>query len=91
VGYWPAVYAEGSGVSEQILIATLGSEPQVVTLALDLLRARDYPITAVKIVYTMGESVRSGLDACRGIQKIRPHAVMKRCRSKTMDGRFQTW
>lgn len=44
-----------------MLIATLGSEPQVVTLALDLLRAQGYPIAAVKVVHTMGESVQAGL------------------------------
>jgi CRISPR-associated protein Csx14 len=48
-------------VSEQVLIATLGSEPQVVTLVLDLLRAKGYPIAAVRVVHTMGESVQAGL------------------------------
>jgi CRISPR-associated protein Csx14 len=48
-------------VREQVLIATLGSEPQVVTLALDLLRAKGYPIAAVKVAHTMGESVQAGL------------------------------
>jgi hypothetical protein len=48
-------------VSEQVLIATLGSEPQVVTLALDLLRAQGYPVAAVKVVHTMGETVQAGL------------------------------
>ena len=51
----------GEDVSEQVLIAALGSEPQVVTLALDLLRARGYPITAVRVVHTMGENVQAGL------------------------------
>lgn len=46
----------GPAVSEQVLIATLGSEPQVVTLALDMLRAKGYSIAAVKVVHTMGES-----------------------------------
>src|SRR5918996_3970102 len=49
-------------VSEQVLIATLGSEPQVVTLALDLLRAQGYSITAVRVIHTMGESVQAGLQ-----------------------------
>jgi len=48
-------------VSEQVLIATLGSEPQVVTLALDLLRTKGYPIADVKVVHTMGEAVQAGL------------------------------
>jgi CRISPR-associated protein Csx14 len=48
-------------VGEQVLIATLGAEPQVVTLALDLLRAKGYLIAAVKIVHTMDESVQAGL------------------------------
>ena len=48
-------------MSEQVLITTLGSEPQVVTLALDLLRQKGYPIAAVKVVYTMGEGLQTGL------------------------------
>jgi hypothetical protein len=54
-------------VSEQILIAILGSEPQVVTLTLDLLREKGYSIAAVKVVHTMGESIQAGLkmlDKC---------------------------
>ena len=48
-------------MSQQVLIATLGSEPQVVTLALDLLQAKGYPIGEVIVLHTMGESVRSAL------------------------------
>ena len=44
-----------------MLIATLGSEPQVVTLALDLLRIQGYSVSTVKVVHTMGESVQAGL------------------------------
>lgn len=39
------------------LISTLGSEPQVVTLALDQLLARHYPIDQVVVVYTADEVV----------------------------------
>jgi CRISPR-associated protein Csx14 len=41
----------------QTLIATLGSEPQVVTLALDQLFARDYVIDQVVVVYTADDAV----------------------------------
>lgn len=37
-------------MGEQTLIATFGSEPQVVTLALDLLRAKGHLIAAVEVV-----------------------------------------
>jgi CRISPR-associated protein Csx14 len=47
----------------QVLVATLGSEPQVVTLALDLLRAKGYPISEVVVVHTVGEAVRRALAA----------------------------
>ena len=48
-------------MGEQVLIATLGAEPQVVTLTFDLLRAQGYAIAAVKVVHTTGESVQAGL------------------------------
>jgi CRISPR-associated protein Csx14 len=48
-------------MNQQILIATLGSEPQVVTLALDLLREKGYPIGEVLVVHTVGEAVRAAL------------------------------
>ncbi len=35
------------------LIATLGTEPQVVTATLDLLLARGYPITTIRVVHTV--------------------------------------
>jgi len=37
----------GECMTEQTLIATVGSEPQVVTLVLDLLLSRGYPIKKV--------------------------------------------
>lgn len=49
-------------MSQQVLIATLGSEPQVVTLALDLLRAKGYPISEVIVIHTVGEAVRPALE-----------------------------
>lgn len=48
-------------ITQHILIATLGSEPQVVTLALDLLQAKGYPIVDVIIVHTVGETVQPAL------------------------------
>jgi CRISPR-associated protein Csx14 len=48
-------------MTQQVLIATLGSEPQVVTLVLDLLRAKGYPIAEVIVVHTLGEVVQAAL------------------------------
>ncbi len=39
-------------LGEQVLVATVGVEPQVVTLTLDALQLRGFPITAVYIVHT---------------------------------------
>lgn len=39
----------------EVLIATLGSEPQVVTLALDCLRGRQHPITCVTVIHTAAD------------------------------------
>lgn len=50
-------------MTQQVLIATLGSEPQVVTLVLDLLRAKGYPIAEVIVVHTMGEAVQPALKS----------------------------
>jgi CRISPR-associated protein Csx14 len=46
---------------QHVLIATLGSEPQVVTLALDLLRAKGHAIAEVIIVHTGGDIVQQAL------------------------------
>ena len=48
-------------MTPQVLIATLGTEPQVVTLALDLLQAKGYPIAEVIVVHTVGEVVQPAL------------------------------
>ncbi|MGH7963272.1 MAG: CRISPR-associated ring nuclease [Candidatus Binatia bacterium] len=48
-------------MGQHVLIATLGSEPQVVTLVLDLLRAKGHPVTEVVVVHTMGASVQPAL------------------------------
>ena len=48
-------------MNQQVLIATLGSEPQVVTLALDLLQAKGYPIAQVIVLHTAGDPVRPAL------------------------------
>jgi CRISPR-associated protein Csx14 len=50
-------------MNQHVLIATLGSEPQVVTLVLDLLREKGYPIAEVLVVHTAGEAVRAALTA----------------------------
>lgn len=51
-------------MAEIILVATLGAEAQVVTLALDQLRARGVPISRVIVVHTLAdrEPVRSSLE-----------------------------
>ncbi|RMF86296.1 MAG: CRISPR-associated protein Csx14, partial [Nitrospinota bacterium] len=36
----------------QVLVATLGTEPQVVTLVLDLLQAQGYPVNKVLVIHT---------------------------------------
>ncbi len=46
----------------QVLIATLGTEPQVVTLALDLLQAKGYSISEVIVVHTLGKVVQPALE-----------------------------
>ena len=48
-------------MTPHILIATLGSEPQVVTLALDLLQEKGYPIAEVIVAHTVGETVQPAL------------------------------
>lgn len=48
------------------LIATLGTEPQVVTLALDLLWAKGYEVTSLVVCHTAGDRV---LEALRAIQR----------------------
>lgn len=45
----------------QVLIATLGTEPQVVTLALDILRAKGYAISGLTVVHTVGRVIRPAL------------------------------
>ncbi|MCS7177914.1 MAG: CRISPR-associated ring nuclease [Anaerolineae bacterium] len=48
---------------KQVLIATIGTEPQVVTLALDLLLAKGYSIGEVIVVHTVGDAVQPALAA----------------------------
>jgi len=48
-------------MAQQVLIATLGTEPQVVTLTLDLLRAKGYSISEAIVIHTAGEAVRQAL------------------------------
>lgn len=49
-------------MGSQVLVATLGSEPHVVTLVLDLLRAKGYFIAEVVVMHTVGETVRPALE-----------------------------
>ncbi len=51
---------------EQVLIATLGSEPQVVTITLDRLRAQDIAIDQVVVIYTAAEVVQSAMAKVAG-------------------------
>lgn len=48
-------------MEQHVLVATLGAEPQVVTLALDLLRGKGYPVAEVVVVHTLGEAVQPAL------------------------------
>lgn len=47
--------------SRHTLISTLGSEPQVVTLTLDLLLQRGYPVDLVIVIYTVAESILAAM------------------------------
>jgi len=48
------------------LIATLGSEPQVVTIVLDRLRAQGHAIDQVVVIYTAAEVVQSAMAKLAG-------------------------
>jgi len=50
-------------LARQVLIATLGTEPQVITRALDVLREKGYAIEKVIVVHTVAEEVRQALGA----------------------------
>jgi len=52
-------------MKEQVMIATLGSEPQVVTLALDLLQHKGYTIHEVIVVHTAGTIIQPALTRLR--------------------------
>jgi len=49
-------------MAEQVLVATLGTEPQVVTLALDVLRAKGYDISRLIVIHTSGQVIRPALQ-----------------------------
>jgi len=61
---FPWRWANGNRCSE-ILIATLGVEPQVVTITLDRLLADGRPISAVTVVYTESPPVQQALANIR--------------------------
>ena len=50
---------------QETLIATLGSEPQVVTLTLDRLLAQGHAIDQVVVVYTAAQAVQRAMDCLR--------------------------
>ncbi len=52
-------------MSRQVLIATLGSEPQVVTLGLDLLEKGGQVISEVIVLHTVGKVAMSALQRLR--------------------------
>ncbi|MEA3376563.1 MAG: CRISPR-associated ring nuclease [Chloroflexota bacterium] len=49
-------------MAEQVLIATLGTEPQVVTLALDVLRVKGYDISKLIVIHTTAEVIQPALE-----------------------------
>lgn len=49
-------------MAEQVLIATLGTEPQVVTLALDVLRAKGYDIDRLIVIHTTNRIIQPALE-----------------------------
>ena len=61
-------------MSQQVLLATLGSEPQVVTLALDLLQTNRYSVAEVIGLDTVWETARNlamihNLSAMNSVEK----------------------
>lgn len=66
-------------MSEQVLIATLGTEPQVVTLTLDLLQVKGYVISEIIVVHAASKPVRSALNI---LQEEFSH--LKDCRYRAM-------
>ena len=53
-------------VKPEVLLATLGVEPQVVTITLDELLARGCSLREVSVVYTMDPGVKTALTAIEG-------------------------
>lgn len=49
-------------MTKQVLISTLGTEPQVVTLVLDLLEEKGYAIGEVIVVHIAGQAVRRAIN-----------------------------
>ena len=49
-------------MEQQVLIATLGNEPKVVTQVFYLLGVRAYQIRKVIVIHTVGPSVREALS-----------------------------
>lgn len=61
-----------------ILIATLGTEPQVVTLTLDALLAADETITRVVVVHTQADSGPDSPIAGRTATRVSHGAALRR-------------
>ena len=53
-------------VKPEVLLATLGVEPQVVTITLDELLARGCSLREVSVVYTMDPGVKTALTTIEG-------------------------
>jgi CRISPR-associated protein Csx14 len=75
-----------NSMPQHVLIATLGSEPQVVTLALDLLRTKGYPIAEVIVVHTVGKAVQPALK-----QLAREFARSEGCAYRTVSVESDGW
>jgi hypothetical protein len=66
-------------MNQQTLIFTLDTEPQVVTLALDLLRAKGYPIGDVVVLHTVAAAMQPVLARLQ-----EQFAVLGACGFRTM-------
>lgn len=71
-------------MSGHVLIASLGSEPQVVTLVLDLLTSQGHPINKVIVVHTSGKVALEALKSLSSEPIVT--AVIVRCAEKKFRG-----
>ena len=73
-------------MTQQALIATLGSEPQVVTLALDLLRTKGHLIAEVIVVHTGGKEIQPALQ-----QLVNEFASSSSCHYRLVPVEHEGW